>query len=86
VVITDLGMPSVDGRQVAGAIKAASPSTPVILLTGWGRRLAADGQTPPHVDCVLAKPPKLAELRTALYECCVLQGAPERSTSLPASI
>ena len=24
-VITDLGMPNIDGRQVAGAIKAASP-------------------------------------------------------------
>jgi CheY-like chemotaxis protein/anti-sigma regulatory factor (Ser/Thr protein kinase) len=36
VVVTDLGMPHVDGRAVASAIKAASPSTPVILLTGWG--------------------------------------------------
>jgi CheY-like chemotaxis protein len=36
VVVTDLGMPHVDGRQVASAIKAAAPATPVILLTGWG--------------------------------------------------
>jgi hypothetical protein len=32
-------MPYVDGRQVAGFVKAASPSTPVIPLTGWGHRL-----------------------------------------------
>jgi CheY-like chemotaxis protein len=69
VVITDLGMPYVDGRKVAAAIKAASPSTPVILLTGWGQRLAAEGDVPPHVDCVLGKPPKLRDLRHALSSC-----------------
>jgi CheY-like chemotaxis protein len=66
VVITDLGMPHVDGRQVASAIKHTSPSTPVILLTGWGQRLIDDGDTPPHVDLVLSKPPKLRDLRGAL--------------------
>ncbi len=42
LVITDLGMPYVDGRQVAAAVKAVSPDTPVVLLTGWGRRMLAD--------------------------------------------
>ena len=69
-VITDLGMPHVDGRQVASAIKTASPSTPVILLTGWGQRLAAESDLPPHVDRLLAKPPKLRELREALGRLC----------------
>jgi signal transduction histidine kinase/CheY-like chemotaxis protein len=68
VVITDLGMPYVDGRKVASAIKSDSPSTPVILLTGWGQRLVAEGDIPPHVDRVLNKPPKLKELRAALAE------------------
>jgi len=68
VVITDLGMPYVDGRKVASAIKAASPSTPVIMLTGWGQRLIAEGDVPPHVDRVLNKPPKLRELRAVLLE------------------
>jgi signal transduction histidine kinase/ActR/RegA family two-component response regulator len=68
VVITDLGMPYVDGRQVAAAIKGASPTTPVIMLTGWGQRLVAEGDIPPHVDCVLNKPPKLRELREAFAQ------------------
>jgi signal transduction histidine kinase/ActR/RegA family two-component response regulator len=68
LVITDLGMPYVDGRKVAVAVKTESPNTPVILLTGWGRRLIAENETPPHVDRVLSKPPKLAELRAALAE------------------
>jgi CheY-like chemotaxis protein len=68
VVITDLGMPYVDGRKVADAIKTASPLTPVILLTGWGKRLLADNDIPPNVDRVLSKPPRLAELRRTLAE------------------
>jgi CheY-like chemotaxis protein len=66
VVISDLGMPYVDGRKVASAIKDLSPSTPVILLTGWGQRLVAEGDIPAHVDLVLGKPPKLGQLREAL--------------------
>jgi len=69
-VVTDLGMPYVDGRKVAAAVKDASPSTPVILLTGWGQRLLAEGDVPPHVDRVLNKPPKLRDIREALARCC----------------
>ena len=36
VVITDLGMPDIDGQRVARTIKAESPNTPVIMMTGWG--------------------------------------------------
>jgi signal transduction histidine kinase/ActR/RegA family two-component response regulator/PAS domain-containing protein len=70
VVITDLGMPYVDGRQVATSIKSASPRTPVIMLTGWGQRLVADGDIPQDVDMVLSKPPKLRDLREALVQAC----------------
>ena len=66
LVITDLGMPRVDGRQVATAVKANSPATPVVMLTGWGRRLVADGEMPANVDRMLSKPPQLRELRAAL--------------------
>ena len=68
VVITDLGMPYVDGRQVATAIKATTPATPVVMLTGWGLRLVDDGDVPPHVDRVISKPPQLATLRRVLGE------------------
>ncbi len=66
VVITDLGMPYIDGRKVAAAVKTASSVTPVILLTGWGQRLSIEGDVPPHVDRVLSKPPKIAQLRMTL--------------------
>ena len=67
-VITDLGMPYVDGRRVAAAVKSTAASTPVIMLTGWGQRLSADNELPPHVDRVLNKPPKLRDVRQALAE------------------
>ncbi len=68
VVITDLGMPYVDGRQVARAVKQAAPHTPVIMLTGWGQRMVEDGDTPNGVDRVLSKPPKLREINAALVQ------------------
>jgi signal transduction histidine kinase/ActR/RegA family two-component response regulator/uncharacterized membrane protein affecting hemolysin expression len=68
LVITDLGMPHIDGRRVAEGIKRLSPKTPVIMLTGWGNRMIAEHDTPAHVDRVLSKPPRLIELRGALRE------------------
>jgi len=77
-VITDLGMPYVDGRKVAAAIKESADATPVILLTGWGQRLVSDGETPVYVDRVLSKPPKLRELRAALAQ--LTQRNPDSTT------
>jgi CheY-like chemotaxis protein len=68
IVITDLGMPYVDGRKVASAVKIACRATPVILLTGWGQRLKDEDDMPANVDRVLNKPPRLQELRTALAD------------------
>ena len=66
VVITDLGMPNIDGLKVASGIKALASSLPVILLTGWGQRLIDEEGPPPNVDYVLGKPPKVRDLREAL--------------------
>jgi signal transduction histidine kinase/CheY-like chemotaxis protein len=68
VVMTDLGMPRVDGRKVAEAIKQVSPSTPILLLTGWGQRLLDEATLPENIDRVLSKPPRLNLLRAALLE------------------
>jgi signal transduction histidine kinase/ActR/RegA family two-component response regulator/uncharacterized membrane protein affecting hemolysin expression len=83
-VITDLGMPYVDGRRVAAAIKAASPNTPVILLTGWAQRLRSDNEVPRHVDRVLGKPPKLRELRELLSELALNGGLRSATCNTPA--
>ena len=75
VVITDLGMPYIDGRKVASSIKEISPKVPIILLTGWGQRLIAERDIPQHVNIVLNKPPKLSDLREALVRCVLKTGS-----------
>ena len=72
VVVTDLGMPGVDGRTLAAAIHSSSPTTPIILLTGWGHRLQGEPDLSRFVDRILSKPPRVAELRTALAEVVVI--------------
>src|SRR5690606_17476117 len=66
VVITDLGMPYMDGREVARVVKETNPEVPVIMLTGWGRRLVDEGEELPDVDYLLSKPPRLKEIRDTL--------------------
>lgn len=66
LVLSDLGMPHVDGRKVASVVKSTSPCTPVVLVTGWGQTMHAENEVPAHVDRILSKPPKLSELREVL--------------------
>ena len=67
IVITDLGMPYVDGRQVAKLLKQESPGTPIVMLTGWGAFMKGDASEPVQVDSVLSKPPRSKELRETLF-------------------
>ncbi|HSY19749.1 MAG TPA: ATP-binding protein [Candidatus Acidoferrales bacterium] len=66
VVITDLGMPKMDGHELARAIKAGSPRTPVIMMTGWGAMMKEKGETVPDVDAVVGKPPQINELNNLI--------------------
>jgi signal transduction histidine kinase/ActR/RegA family two-component response regulator len=65
VVITDLGMPQLDGRRLAELLKKESPQTPIIMLTGWGTLMRSDDEKL-AVDFILSKPPKIQEMREAL--------------------
>jgi CheY-like chemotaxis protein len=68
VVITDFGMPEMDGRHVARALRAESPLTPIVMLTGWGTMMKADGEVVPEVDAVVGKPPHMQELNNLLFQ------------------
>jgi CheY-like chemotaxis protein len=70
LVVTDLVMPFVDGRQVARAVRQRSPDVPIVLLTGWGARFGTDDREPVSalVDLVLTKPPSLRALRAAIEQ------------------
>ena len=69
-VITDLGMPEMDGKQLARIIKAQSAGTPVIMMTGWGTMMVAEGETAPQVDALIGKPPHIGELNNLLHRLC----------------
>ncbi|MCU0571463.1 MAG: response regulator [Syntrophobacteraceae bacterium] len=56
LVLTDLGMPSVSGWDIAKRAKAKSSKLPVILITGWGAQYEEDDLTTSGVDHVLSKP------------------------------
>lgn len=67
LVITDRGMPEMDGYVVTGKIKALRPELPVGMLTGWGSSgPAASMESGEAPDYILSKPPSLDEMRALL--------------------
>jgi GAF domain-containing protein/CheY-like chemotaxis protein len=66
LVLTDLGMPDVNGWEVLRAVKESRPATPVLVLTGWGDTTEAPAG--PRPDGVLTKPFDLRSLATAVSE------------------
>jgi hypothetical protein len=51
---------------VAQKIKAASPRTQVVLMTGWIDDVGTEGDLSRRVDHVMSKPPTMRALREAL--------------------
>lgn len=66
VVLTDFGMPIVDGLEVARSVKAACPPTQVVMLTGAATRGGGPAAWKGSVDRVLGKPLRIAQLRETL--------------------
>ncbi len=68
LVITDQSMPGISGEQLAKKIKERSPGTHIIMLTGFGDDVFADGKKPDGIGRVLSKPVSSDELRRAIFE------------------
>jgi PAS domain S-box-containing protein len=67
IVISDFSMPGLNGRRVASAIKALSPATIVILVTGWPvAHIAPDAQEEALEDSIIGKPVTIEKLRNVL--------------------
>ena len=82
-VITDLGMPGMDGYSFARQLKSESPSTPIILLTGWGMFLGAEDPVSSTVDLILPKPPAVNDLQSGLSTVLNRKTIPENGHSQP---
>ncbi len=68
LVLCDVGMPGMNGWQVATAVKRVAPGTRVVLLTGWAQEIAPEDAKRGAVDGILGKPLDLARLRRFLSE------------------
>jgi CheY-like chemotaxis protein/anti-sigma regulatory factor (Ser/Thr protein kinase) len=66
LVVVDRAMPDMSGDQVATAIRSVNPSVPIVMLTGFGSMMEANGERPVAVDLVVGKPVTIVGLRAAL--------------------
>ena len=69
VIVTDLSMPDMSGRELAYRIRQRLPLQPILLLTGDTD--AQDGVD--HVDAVVQKPFKLDQLERIIQEVIALE-------------
>ncbi len=69
LLLTDQAMPGMNGEALAAAVKEHAPEVPVILLTGFGDLLEANGATHAgDIDLILHKPVTLYDLRRAIFQ------------------
>lgn len=61
-VLSDIGMPEMDGWELAKKIRAVSKSCPIIFTTGWGMELESEKLTEYEIDEVITKPFKINDL------------------------
>lgn len=66
LVVTDLALPGGSGLEIARTVKRLHPGTPVILITGWPGRVAAETLESHGIDAILEKPVGLDTLRTTI--------------------
>ena len=56
ILITDLGMPGMNGYEVARRAKTIHPDIPVILMTGWGVEISDENLRENQIESLLPKP------------------------------
>ena len=78
VVITDMTMPRMNGDRLAGEIRKIRQDVPVILCTGFSRKISRENAMESGISAILMKPLTLVELANAVRE--VMTG-PDKSPS-----
>jgi signal transduction histidine kinase/CheY-like chemotaxis protein len=65
-VFSDLGMPEVNGWDLALSVKSRRPEVAVVLVTGWGFQLESGAASAHGVDHILAKPFSIEDVERVL--------------------
>jgi len=68
MVLTDLGMPAMNGWEVAKWVKSKVPRIPVGLITGWGIHLDEEKIKESGVDLVIGKPFQVRDILEAVNQ------------------
>jgi CheY-like chemotaxis protein len=68
IVFSDLGMPGVNGWDVAAAVRARRPQTVMVLVTGWASQIEPDSAQARGVDIILPKPFLMEDVERVLLE------------------
>ena len=68
MVLTDLGMPIMNGWEVAKTVKSKTPQIPVGLITGWGINLEDEKIKESGVDLIIGKPFQVREILEAVNQ------------------
>jgi signal transduction histidine kinase/ActR/RegA family two-component response regulator len=66
LILCDVGMPNMNGWQVAEHVRRVAPDARFLLLTGWAQEISKDDPKRKLVDGILAKPLDLPGLRRVL--------------------
>ena len=61
LLISDVGLPGLNGRQLADAVRAVRPDLPVLLITGFAGKALDDADLPAGME-ILRKPFSLDDM------------------------
>ncbi|WP_251865898.1 PAS domain-containing protein [Achromobacter sp. Marseille-Q4962] len=82
LLVTDVGLPGLNGRQLADAARAAHPGLKVLLMTGYAESAASDkGFLAPGMELIV-KPFALDALGARVQRMLTSGGGPERAEGL----
>ena len=56
VVFTDIGMPDMDGWELAREIRKRSENVPLAIVSGWGDSIGHDARQAVNAEWVVSKP------------------------------
>jgi nitrogen-specific signal transduction histidine kinase len=68
ILVTDIGLPGMDGRQLALSAREAFPELPILFITGYAWEAFADAPRLPEQAAILSKPFSLHALVEAVAD------------------